>query len=144
MANSTREQWLLAASHGINHTIFPKGSKCPTIWIESASPCSYQSVLGCCWPTIGKIRINPNIINPIRALDVLVHEMCHATVESLAEVPLKYFLSSGYNGHGVAFASLARTVGLAGPIVNTHAGEPLFIKLSKLNKDLRSLGYGYF
>lgn len=61
---------------------------------------------------VNEIFVNPEIDDPIRVLDCLVHEGIHA-IDDCA------------SGHRNFFAKVARAAGLEGPLTATHAGEAL-------------------
>ena len=57
-----------------------------------------------------EIMIVPTLADSKRVIDVLVHELCHATVGNV-------------EGHNKVFGACARAVGLEGKLTATHAGE---------------------
>lgn len=74
--------------------------------------------IGQCWDTsisgdgTFEMFISPEIADPSRACDILLHEMVHAAVGI-------------EDGHGKAFGKLARKLGLEGKLTSTVAGADL-------------------
>lgn len=74
-----------------------------------------SSVIGQCWNVsvsaagVAEIFISPELDKPSRVLDILAHELCHATVGTEA-------------GHKSPFAKAAKAIGLAGKMTHTIAG----------------------
>jgi hypothetical protein len=59
-----------------------------------------------------EIMIVPTLADSVKVIDVLVHELCHATVGNA-------------EGHNKVFGACARAVGLEGKLTSTHAGDAL-------------------
>jgi hypothetical protein len=124
--NTNREQWLnLMADKYIRPMFASKGYTIPTNVRLSCSLASggihtkkhqKRFTLGECYsPTMSgdntiEIMIVPTLADSARVLDVLVHELCHATVGNV-------------NGHNSIFGACARAVGLEGKLTSTKAGE---------------------
>jgi hypothetical protein len=128
---ATREQWLNAAALAVRPLFDEQGAN------------EYPKVrLSCGWPkggrgkTIGQawhpessgdataeIFISPVLDEPVRVLDILIHELIHATVGNEA-------------GHKGPFRKLAKAIGLEGKMTATHAGEELAAKLLALTGNL--------
>ena len=85
-------------------------------------------VLGECWAGafqaggVPVIHISPIVDEPIRVLDVLMHELAHAATPGA--------------GHRGPFARLARALGLMGPATATVAGPELREQLGALSHRL--------
>lgn len=65
-----------------------------------------------------EIMIVPTLADSARVLDVLVHELCHATV-------------GNKEGHNRVFGACARAVGLEGKLTSTKAGEALLALINQ-------------
>jgi hypothetical protein len=123
---ANREQWLnLMANKYIRPMFASKGYTIPTNVRLSCSLASggihtkkhqKRFTLGECYsPTMSgdntiEIMIVPTLADSSRVIDVLVHELCHATVGNV-------------NGHNSIFGACARAVGLEGKLTSTKAGE---------------------
>jgi hypothetical protein len=126
--NANREQWLTLITNKYLRPLF--ASKGYTIPANIRLSCSLASggihtkkhqkrfTLGECYPasmssdnTI-QIMIVPSLADSARVIDVLVHELCHATVGNA-------------EGHNNVFGDCARAVGLEGKLTSTHAGNVL-------------------
>lgn len=131
-----REAWLQAANKLINESIFkPVGQPIPK---EHRVTCGFPSVralsaknarIGECWDKKtsqdkhAEIIISMRLDDPLRVLDVLVHEDVHAIVGCEC-------------GHKGPFAKLARQVGLQGKLTATVASPELIEKLKVISKKL--------
>ena len=124
--NANRESWLnLIADKHIRPLFASKGYTIPANVRLSCSLASggihtkkhqKRFTLGECYPasmssdnTI-QIMIVPSLADSARVIDVLVHELCHATV-------------GNGEGHNKVFGACARAVGLEGKLTSTKAGE---------------------
>lgn len=129
---ATREQWLNAVAIAAAKEIFePAGYTVPdkiryTCGFPSKSALSRRNQrIGECWADTAsgdgsfEISVSPVIADAVRAADILVHEMVHATVG----------LACGHRG---AFAKCAKAVGLEGKMTATVAGEQLKAKLTAI------------
>ncbi len=112
-----REQYL---TDGINHLsglFLNIGYELPPVKVTCSWPGggSAQSRIGECWPRqaskagYNEIFISPLIDNPVRALDVLTHELIHA-------------IDDCQHGHRKEFSRIAKAVGLEGKPTSTYAG----------------------
>jgi len=125
MTDTTREQWLTTAATIIEHNVllpainrsqyslpqplkykvsigFPKSRKAiGECWSRSASKGEYNAIF-----------INPTINDSIRVLDVLTHELVHASDDNKSR-------------HQNYFAGVARACDLQGKFTATHAGDKL-------------------
>ena len=124
--NTNREQWLnLMADKYIRPMFASKGYTIPTNVRLSCSLASSgihtkrhqkKFTLGECYsPTMSgdntiEIMIVPTLADSARVIDVLIHELCHATVGNA-------------EGHNKVFGACARAVGLEGKLTSTKAGE---------------------
>lgn len=129
----TREAWLQAAVVLLAPIFRGAGHPLPDRLIKVA--CSWPGVgsarkrIGECWSSkasaIGatEIFISPVIADPVAALDILTHELCHA-IDDCA------------SGHRAAFVRVARVVGLEGKPTATHAGDVLRLKLAHIAEEL--------
>jgi len=146
--NKTREQWLEQAMRSLakdlNKAAAEAGLKCKVPeniraavgWpFSSARAYSHGGkILGECWTKdcsgdgTWEIFITPHLDDPVRALDILQHEMIHATV--------------GFDhGHKGDFKTLAVASGLEGKMTATVAGDALKARLEKLAKRLGPLAH---
>jgi hypothetical protein len=137
----TREGWLRAAAllleeqvlRPLTHAVPPKTAySCG--WPGGGSP---SKRIGECWAHTASpdgtihIFISPLLHEPLRVLDVLLHELVHAVVGVDA-------------GHGPAFKKVARAVGLEGKLTATTVspGTPLHAQLVLINEELGAYPHG--
>ena len=131
---ANREAWLNTITNRFIRPLF--ASKGYTIPANVRLSCSLASggihtkkhqkkfTLGECYsPTASgdntiEIMIVPTLADSARVIDVLVHELCHATV-------------GNKEGHNKVFGDCARAVGLEGKLTSTHAGEWLKALISQ-------------
>lgn len=132
LANNTltREQWLNEANAMILDEIFApvwKARASLKIRISVGFPAGKRpesNVIGVCHPTshstdgTNEIFITPNIDDSMLVLETLIHEDCHA-------------IDDCQSGHRGDFATLARAVGLEGPLTATHGSAELRAKLQE-------------
>lgn len=130
---SNREEWLTRAAGHLGTMIETASSlTVPPTRVSVGWPGGKRSALGECWkPTVTRdglshIFITPTVDEGPRALDILLHELCHATVN------MHY---PEAEGHGSQFGRLARGVGLEGKLTATVAGEELALTLADLVSD---------
>jgi hypothetical protein len=96
---------------------------------------SARKRIGECWARsqskdkVNEIFISPVLSDPIRMLDVLVHEAVHAVDDC-------------QSGHKEAFKRTALAVGLEGKMTATHAGEELKAELARIIGVLPPLTHG--
>lgn len=128
-----REQWLTeAANLAMDDLLMPivDASKWdyerPRFRISVGFPKHTRGgkAVAVCFPTaastdgVNEIFINPEVDDPIRVLDCMIHELIHA-IDNCA------------SGHRNFFAHVARKVGLEGKLTATHAGEKLATYLTE-------------
>ena len=129
-----REDWLNAGVAALQKTFFKPND------LEFAHPLKVSvgwcrgsnKAIGQCWSSNAslsgfvEIFISPQLADPVRVLDVLLHEMIHA------------HLGNG-KGHGKEFKKLKEQFGLAGRVTATIAevGSDLY---NQLNAMAQSLG----
>ena len=131
---ANRESWLnLIADKHIRPLFASKGYTIPANVRLSCSLASggihtkkhqKKFTLGECYPasmssddTI-QIMIVPSLADSARVIDVLIHELCHATV-------------GNGEGHNKVFGACARAVGLEGKLTSTKAGEWLLALITQ-------------
>ena len=96
---------------------------------------SARKRIGECWARsqskdkVNEIFISPVLSEPLRMLDVLVHEAVHAVDDC-------------QSGHKEAFKRTALAVGLEGKMTATHAGDKLKAELERIIKILPPLTHG--
>jgi len=130
-----REEWLYRAAGIFKEELFaPVGVKLPSnirigVGFPKGRGGKGQHAIGQCWThersrdKTFEIFIHPELDNPLRVADVLIHELCH--------------VGAGIDaGHGSQFRRIAKEVGLAGKMTATVAGEMLLERLPKLLKPL--------
>ena len=75
-----------------------------------------------------QIVINNSVDNGFNAIEVLIHEVCHA---------IQYHLYQGnVKPHGKEFKAIAEAVGLTGRMTQTYADTDLKIKIREWEKDI--------
>jgi hypothetical protein len=133
-AKLTREQWLNKVADKAAVELFkPAGYEVPkniryTVGFPSKAALARRNQrIGECWSAgasednVFEISVSPVISEGVRAADILVHEMIHATVGLAA-------------GHKAPFVKCARAVGLEGKPTATYAGTELKSKLEAIIK----------
>ena len=127
---SNRETWLLSASEILGEWIAETGAERPSARVSVGYPTTgaRSKVIGqCCYASadgVAQVFIHPTLDESARVLDVLLHELIHAS------------LGAGH-GHGKAFKRVAEGVGLTGLMTATVAGEDL---RERLNEVVQALG----
>ena len=134
--SQTREAWLMRSLPHLKKLLYKAGgAEFPdpqfSVGLPSKGALTGKNLrIGECWTEKahlgGKkctIFISPLMADPIRVLDIAVHELVHACV-------------GNKEGHGAVFGRLARAVGLEGPLRATHAGPELEQFLTELAKKL--------
>jgi len=125
--HDTREAWLLAAVELLTPAFAERGATVPEVRVSCGFPQGRAKAIGQCWYSavdkVIQIFISPELADPVRVLDVLVHELVHAC------------LGAG-KGHGKEFRALATAMGLEGKMTATVAGPALKEQLKALSKDL--------
>ena len=99
-----REQWLTCVGKKIETLFLENGYRMPNYLITCGNENLSQARLA------HELVISRHISDPLRAADILAHEMVHAAVG----LP---------QGHNTAFAECARAIGLEGDVHETVAGE---------------------
>lgn len=135
-AHVTREGWLLAATKAMRPWFLAAGAPLPervqvgVSWPKAARG-SANDVIGQCfsasWTRDDTVHaiVSPVLGNPVRVLDVLLHELCHAATPGTK--------------HGKPFRDLAqRHFGLAGKVTSTFAapGSAIWDRLRALSFQL--------
>lgn len=129
----TREQWLLSATVRLRDTLFKQADAIvPEVRVSVGFPggarVSAHKAIGQYWPgnltddKTPQVFVSPVLGDPIRALDVLVHELVHACTPG--------------SGHKGPFKRLAIKVGLEGKMTATVAGTELTKRLNALSEEL--------
>jgi hypothetical protein len=131
---ATREQWLNAATELLDKKFFDGNGY--TLPAKKACSCGFPKsarghAIGQCWApetsTDGTINmfICPTQDDPIRVLDILLHELIHAQVGTAA-------------GHKGPFKKMAKEFGLEGKATATFAaeGSELWKQLSHISEQL--------
>lgn len=135
---NTREEWLVAATVALAPLFAGVGETIPTVKVSVGWPGGRgrkNSVIGQCWhpeaaeDNAAHIFISPVVADPLRVLDVLAHELCHA-------------IDRNESGHRGNFARLAKGIGLEGKMTATVAGEALTETLTGIASDLGDYPHG--
>lgn len=129
-----REAWLASAAVMLQHEVFPAASIEAASWeqrkyrVSCGFPIGYRGsrtgkvALGQAFdPSISadgtmEVFINPILDKPLDVIAVLLHELVHVEAG----------IACGHRGR---FASVARAVGLTGPMTSTVPGDVLLPKL---------------
>lgn len=128
MQMETREQWLNAAVEVLRSQDFSDlGETVPQVRVSTGFPKgNVRKVIGQCWNNtedgVSQIFITPTIDEPLRVLDILVHELIHAMTPGA--------------GHKGPFKRIATDIGLEGKMTATHAGEALKSRLAEIVEQL--------
>ena len=134
-----RQQWLELAVEALRERFAAAGYVIPTEirfaigWPKRAASCG---AIGECWSTEkssdqhAELFISPQLTEGLRILDVLAHELVHATVGT--EV-----------GHGKPFRDCALKIGLVGPMRSTTAGPEFRAWAETLMQDIGPYPAGY-
>lgn len=130
----TREQWLEAAVEKLRpyfedhqHDL-PDTIRVSCGWPSRGAVSSSNRRLGECWKPeaakdgVSQIFVSPFVSDPLRVLDILVHELIHAVYPDAK--------------HGKVFADAAKDLGLVGKATETVAGEELTERLKLLVEEL--------
>ncbi len=129
--HATREQWLNAAALLVRPLFDEQGANdYPRFRVSCGWPKGGRGkTIGQAWHPessgdgTSEIFISPALDEPVRVLDILIHELIHATVGNDA-------------GHRGPFRKLAKAIGLEGKMTATVAGEELATKLLALTGNL--------
>jgi hypothetical protein len=134
-----RQQWLEAAVEALRARFTDAGYAIPDKvrvsigWPKRAASCG---AIGECWATEAssdrhaELFISPQLTDAARIVDVLAHELDHATVGTKA-------------GHGKAFKQCALAIGLVGPMRSTTAGPEFVAWAETLFKRIGPYPAGY-
>ena len=134
-----RQQWLEQASGALRGRFAAAGYSVPEKirvsigWPKRSASCG---AIGECWATEAssdrhaELFISPQLTEGARILDVLAHELVHATVGTSA-------------GHGKVFKQCALRIGLRGPMRSTSAGAEFTAWTEELFKRIGSYPAGY-
>jgi len=131
----TREEWLVRAAHHLAGIVREAGAECPPVAVSIGFPRRRGGISNClgeCWDgqlaSDGRpaIFVSPILEDPVRILDVLLHELVHAAVG----------VECGHRGR---FVAVARACGLKGKPTATVAGERLRPRLNALHEALGPL-----
>jgi hypothetical protein len=135
----TREEWLNLALNELRPLFKTKAAvEVPAdarVSVGFPGGGSARKRIGECWPRarstdkVNEIFISPVLSNPMRMLDVLVHEAIHAIDDCVS-------------GHKKAFKSIAVAVGLEGKMTATKAGAELTAELQTIIDRLPPLTHG--
>lgn len=126
----TREEWLTLATDKMRAELFAvNGYSVPAVRVSVGFPShgARGKVIGQCHyasaDSVPQIFIHPTLEEGTRALDVLAHELVHATLGAEA-------------GHKGEFKRCAESIGLTGKMTATTAGEVLKEWLTDLVSEL--------
>jgi hypothetical protein len=130
---TTREEWLVRAVDTMRDWFTKEGKPLPDkVRITMSLPKgSVTKVIGQCWaPCVSKdatveVFINPSQDDPVRVLDIVLHELVHAAGHR-----------NGFDGHGKEFKALATSLGLTGQMTATVASPELKDRLTALSDRL--------
>ena len=134
--DTTREAWLLRAAEALSADLAGVGATVPRVRISVGWPRGAHGrskAIGQCWSATAvadgapAIFISPELDDPVRILDVLLHELVHAAHQGA--------------GHRGAFVKTARAVGLVRPWTATTAGPDLRARLVALADSLGTLDH---
>jgi hypothetical protein len=133
-----RQHWLERAVealrvrfYGVGYTI-PQKIRVSIGWPKRAASCGH---IGECWSAAAssdkhaELFISPELMEGLRILDVLAHELVHATTPG--------------DGHGKLFKQCALAIGLQGPMRSTTAGPGFVIWAEALFKRIGPYPSGF-
>ena len=131
LKHETREEWLNAAALAVRHLFDEQGANdYPKLRLSCGWPKGGRGkAIGQAWHSDSsadgtcEIFISPVLDEPVRVMDIMIHELIHATVGNEAV-------------HKGPFRKLAKAIGLEGKMTSTHAGEELSAKLLALTGNL--------
>ena len=135
----TREAWLLDACDHLSLIVREAGANCPPVAVSMGFPRHRGGLsmsIGECWDgrmaADGRpaIFISPVLTDPVRILDVVLHELVHAAVGSEC-------------GHRGRFVTVVRSCGLVGKPTATTAGPELKHRLNDLSQQLGPLPHAH-
>ena len=123
--HSTREAWLNQAVAELDTLFVNEGHDLPDVRVSIGWPHGGRAnTIGQCFPPtmaadeVAQVFISPVLADPVRILDVLLHELVHAVNHA-----------AGDHGHGKCFSAIAKPLGLTGKMTATEAGPELREKL---------------
>ena len=126
---ATREAWLMAGADAMRPWFTDHGVSLPPVRMSvgfmGGRAGSKLKAIGQCWDSSAsadghcEIFIHPSLADPVRVLDVLLHELIHTAVG----------LRCGHKG---AFKRIATALGLEGKMTATVAGEALRARLTAI------------
>jgi hypothetical protein len=132
MTYATRDDWLAAATENLFRSEFqalgfplPAELRASVGFPSRGAASTRNQTLGQCWDGkhisdgITQVYISPVLIDPVKVLETLGHELVHAAVGSEC-------------GHKGNFRKCAKALGLEGKMTATHAGERLAERLQTL------------
>lgn len=138
---ATREEWLMVAVEKLRpwfaeqeYTV-PANVRVSCGWPSKSALARKSRRIGECWTFEAsaagqfEIFISPALDDSSRVLDVLIHELVHATVGLQA-------------GHKAPFKRCATAMGLEGKMTATVAGEALKVRLNKLIEEVGKYPHG--
>lgn len=126
--HTTREAWLMDAVPSLVALLDQAGAPAfPAPLVSVGFPLGVRKgggkAIGQCWTLQNQDRahvfVHPCLDDPIRVLDVLLHELIHAAVGCA-------------HGHRGPFASVARAIGLDGRLTATTASPALRTRLAAI------------
>src|SRR5690606_7282 len=130
--NMTRELWLTQAVAELTTLFEAEGFEVPAVRVSIGWPHGgRKTTIGQCFPGtlaadgVGQVFISPVLDDPVRILDVLLHELVHAINHA-----------EGKSGHGKDFKTIAVKMGLTGKMTATVASEELTATLTTIAKGL--------
>ena len=115
-----REEWLRDGAEMLTCVFTEAGYAVPPFRISCSWPGggSAHKRIGECWPRassaakINEMFISPVIDDPVAALDITLHEMCHVVDDC-------------QSGHGKGFKRIATAIGMEGKMRHATAGPAL-------------------
>lgn len=123
--HTTREAWLNQAVAELDTLFVNEGHDLPDVRVSIGWPHGGRAnTIGQCFPPtmaadeVAQVFISPVLADPVRILDVLLHELVHAVNHA-----------AGDHGHGKCFSAIAKPLGLTGKMTATEAGPELREKL---------------
>lgn len=128
-----RQSWLMAAVDMLKFDFWQIGETIPKLSVDlawfGAPPC--ENTLGCCMAILEpdgsessiRISVSPAIGLAMMVLEVLVHELVHATVGVA-------------HGHDEEFCRVSAAIGLEDTGIHALAEEVLLERLSKIKQKL--------